>query len=178
MSCLPVGRRVQAAGRMLERPSGGGTAGVVRWFARTRQAVHPFTRSSPGPFSPPRRCLRCSRDLSFSPLNLGPLLFSPSPYPPSLSHSLAPQLRFFLFYLSTLPSSGVLHLPSPRCSPNLSSFALFPLSRSERASIDLTKLPVFIRGGIGWLPRPHCSCKHDNWPVTLRFLRMRTFFHR
>lgn len=36
-----------AAGRMLERPSGGGTAGVVRWLARTRQAVHPFTRSLP-----------------------------------------------------------------------------------------------------------------------------------
>lgn len=37
-------RRVWIAGRMLERPSGGGTAGVVRWLARTRQAVHPFTR--------------------------------------------------------------------------------------------------------------------------------------
>lgn len=44
---LPVGRRVRAAGRMLERPSGGGTAGVVRWLARTRQAVHPFTHSPP-----------------------------------------------------------------------------------------------------------------------------------
>lgn len=40
-------RRVRTAGRMLERPSGGGTAGVVRWLARTRQAVHPFTRWPP-----------------------------------------------------------------------------------------------------------------------------------
>ena len=30
---------------MLESPHGGGSAGVVRWFARTRQAIHPFTRS-------------------------------------------------------------------------------------------------------------------------------------
>lgn len=50
---LPVGRRVRAAGRMLERPSGGGTAGVVRWLARTRQAVHPFTHSPPSAPSPP-----------------------------------------------------------------------------------------------------------------------------
>lgn len=52
-SGLPVGRRVWAAGRMLERPSGGGTAGVVRWLARTRQAVHPFTHSTPSTPSPP-----------------------------------------------------------------------------------------------------------------------------
>lgn len=31
--------------RMLESPHGGGTASAVRWFARTRQAIHPFTRS-------------------------------------------------------------------------------------------------------------------------------------
>lgn len=43
-------RRVRTAGRMLERPSGGGTAGVVRWLARTRQAVHLFTR---WPLPPP-----------------------------------------------------------------------------------------------------------------------------
>lgn len=46
-SGLPVGRRVRAAGRMLEGPCGGGTAGVVRWLARTRQAVHPFVPSRP-----------------------------------------------------------------------------------------------------------------------------------
>lgn len=69
---LPVGRRVWTAGRMLERPSGGGTAGVVRWFARTRQAVHPFTRSlpSPDPASP------CPFSLSLSP-SLAPLAASP-----------------------------------------------------------------------------------------------------
>lgn len=72
---LPVGRRVWTAGRMLERPSGGGTAGVVRWFARTRQAVHPFTRSlpSPDPASP------CPFSLSLS------LPFSPPPSPPRLA---------------------------------------------------------------------------------------------
>jgi len=43
-------RRARTAGRMLERPSGGGTAGVVRWLARTRQAVHLFTR---WPLPPP-----------------------------------------------------------------------------------------------------------------------------
>lgn len=83
---LPIGRRVWTAGRMLERPSGGGTAGVVRWFARTRQAIHPFTRSlpSPDPASP------CPFSLSLS--------LSPFPFPRRLASPLV------VLSLSRLPA--------------------------------------------------------------------------
>lgn len=97
---LPIGRRVWTAGRMLERPSGGGTAGVVRWFARTRQAIHPFTRSlpSPDPASP------CPFSLSLS------LPFSLPPSPPRLASSGSLSLPF----AGIAPSTSLLHLFLPR----------------------------------------------------------------
>lgn len=137
---LPVGRRVWTAGRMLERPSGGGTAGVVRWFARTRQAVHPFTRSlpSPDPASP------CPFSLSLSPSSL--------PSPPRLASSAS--LRHCPFHFSSSPVSSTIPLPlfvpqnrclslsvPPRVDRRGSSGCLSPfLSSGPRTGAGLTKL--------------------------------------
>jgi len=100
-SGLPVGLASPSrAGRMLERPSGGGTAGVVRWLARTRQAVHPFTRSRP-PAAPSPPCAGCPPPpppvLSSRPL-------SPPPPPPPCSSSLGTRPRTHAD-LSSSPSS-------------------------------------------------------------------------
>lgn len=127
---LPVGRRVWTAGRMLERPSGGGTAGVVRWFARTRQAVHPFTRSlpSPDPASP------CPFSLSLSP-SLAPLAASPRLY--CFSPALPLPLLFFTCFFHDSSSSFRSTKPV--------SLALCPSSssRSERFIGLFVSLLVF-----------------------------------
>ncbi|KAG7203693.1 hypothetical protein KM043_013721 [Ampulex compressa] len=61
--------------------------------------------------------------------------------------------------------------------PNLSfsrSVSLSPLpcpppaaSQAPDTGVALTKLLVFVLRGIAARRLPYCSCKHDNWPVTL-----------
>lgn len=101
---MPVGRRVPAAGRMLKRPSGGGTAGVVRWFARTRQAIHLFTRSSHPAHSPPIS--------SLSALFLG-------------SHFHAAESRSPLLFQATSTSCSRPAVPPPPVSSQVSLLSLF-----------------------------------------------------
>jgi len=130
-SGLPVGRWVWAAGRMLERPSGGGTAGVVRWLARARQAVHPFTPSPP-PAPPPPAVPPAPRSLyvhaGYSRIHTYAWI-----HRGSLSSSL----------LSCRPSP-ILSSPSVSRGFPLLSYRPVVSALDPNASAALTKLPVFV----------------------------------
>lgn len=119
------------AERMLERPSGGGTAGVVRWLARTRQAVHPFTRSlppSPSPTTAPPRLRSAHVRVRYSRIHRHALVADLSSSPPS-------------------------------CRPPSRPFKLLRRhrSRSERERAALTKLPVFVLRGIAGYRTPRVN---------------------